>query len=157
LFSYYLLLLCFCLQYNLKQRSGRGFTLEELKEAGINKVMARTIGISVDHRRQNKSVESMQINVQRLKEYKSRLIVFPRKGGAKKGDATPEEVASAVQLVGDIVAAPKATSAVSYGVVTDEMKAFNAYSTLRGARNTAKLVGKRIKAAKAKAEESEKK
>ncbi|CAM9137117.1 unnamed protein product, partial [Ectocarpus fasciculatus] len=145
-------------KYNLKQRTGRGFTLEELKEAGINKVLAKTIGISVDHRRTNKCVESLQLNAQRLKEYKARLVVFPRKGGAKKGDATAEEVANATQLKGEIVAAPQAAPAVTFGAITEEMKSFNAYSSLRNARNEAKLVGKRQKAAKEKAEaEKEKK
>ena len=45
----------FC-QYNSKVRLGRGFNVEELKEAGISKKMALTIGIAVDHRRTNKSV-----------------------------------------------------------------------------------------------------
>ena len=63
-------------------------TLTELKEARINRKEARSIGIAVDHRRRNKSNESLQLNSQRLKEYKSRLIVFPRKRGkTKAGDA----------------------------------------------------------------------
>ena len=37
------------------------------------------MGICFDHRRRNKSVESMQANVQRLSEYKSKLIQFPKK------------------------------------------------------------------------------
>merc|ERR1712157_627728 len=76
---------------NLKQRAGRGFTLEEIKAAGLSKKFARTIGIAVDHRRRNKSVESLQLNSQRLKEFKSKMILFPinakkpRKGDATKG------------------------------------------------------------------------
>ena len=58
--------------------------------AGLNAGFARSIGIAVDHRRRNKSVESLQQNVQRLKEYRSKLILFPihpnRK--LKKGEAT---------------------------------------------------------------------
>ena len=46
--------------------------------AGIPPKVAPTIGISVDHRRRNKSYESLQTNVQRLKEYRSKLILFPR-------------------------------------------------------------------------------
>ena len=42
---------CPTLKYNVKQRLGRGFTLEELKSAGVSKKMAQTIGISVDPRR----------------------------------------------------------------------------------------------------------
>merc|ERR1712166_1559515 len=55
---------------------------------GINKKEARSIGISVDHRRRNRSMESLQLNTQRLKEYHSKLIIFPRrKGKAKNGHA----------------------------------------------------------------------
>lgn len=46
--------------------------------AGLNPAFARTIGIAVDSRRRNKSVESLQVNVQRLKEYRARLILFPK-------------------------------------------------------------------------------
>lgn len=57
--------------------------------AGIHKKVARTIGISVDPRRRNKSTESLQANVQRLKEYRSKLILFPRKPSApRKGDSS---------------------------------------------------------------------
>ncbi|KAM7325270.1 hypothetical protein ACRRTK_015523 [Alexandromys fortis] len=37
--------------YHTKVRAGRGFSLEELRVAGIHKKVARTIGISVDPRR----------------------------------------------------------------------------------------------------------
>lgn len=63
--------------------------MEELRVAGIHKKVARTIGISVDPRRRNKSTESLQANVQRLKEYRSKLILFPRKPSVpKKGDSS---------------------------------------------------------------------
>ena len=54
-------------RYNFKTRLGRGFTLEELKSAGISKKMAPTIGIAVDHRRRNRSEESLALNSKRLK------------------------------------------------------------------------------------------
>lgn len=138
-------------------RSGRGFTLEELKEAGIPAKLAQTIGISVDHRRTNKSVESLQLNVQRLKEYKSRLVVFPRKGNKPRaGDASKEEIAQAQQLKGEIVARPTVEDAVTLGgKITDEMKAFRPYGALRTARNEARLLGKRIAKKKADAEKKE--
>jgi hypothetical protein len=47
--------------------------------AGIPKKLAPTIGISVDHRRKNKSLEGLQTNVQRLKTYKAKLVIFPRR------------------------------------------------------------------------------
>lgn len=59
-----------------------------MQEAGINRRFARTVGIPVDHRRHNRSLEGLQANVQRLKEYRSRLIIFPKKAGnTKKGDS----------------------------------------------------------------------
>merc|ERR1712007_424079 len=70
-------------RYNMKLRLGRGFTLAELREAKIAPKLARTIGISVDHRRRNRCTESLQENVTRLKTYKSKLLVFPRKAGKK--------------------------------------------------------------------------
>ena len=75
-------------RYNMRLRVGRGFTLEEIKEAGINRKEARNIGSAVDHRRRNHSQESLELNVQRLKAYKAKLIVFPRKASQpKKGDS----------------------------------------------------------------------
>ena len=72
--------------------------------AGIHKKVARTIGISVDPRRQNKCTESLQANVQRLKEYCSELILFPRKPSApKKGDSSAEELKLATQLTGPVM------------------------------------------------------
>ena len=44
----------------MKLRLGRGFTLAELREAKIAPKLARTIGISVDHRRRNRCTESLQ-------------------------------------------------------------------------------------------------
>merc|ERR1712230_257687 len=52
---------CPTLKYNHRVRAGRGFTLTELKEAGIPRKLAPTIGISVDARRQNLSTESLAV------------------------------------------------------------------------------------------------
>ena len=111
-------------RYNYKLREGRGFTLTELKEAGINRKEARSIGIAVDHRRRNKSNESLQLNSQRLKEYKSRLIVFPRKRGkTKAGDAESADLDKAQQLTGDIIPVPSAFQKPKAMAITDAMKA----------------------------------
>ncbi|KAF4404297.1 hypothetical protein G4B88_014753 [Cannabis sativa] len=48
------------------------------KLTGISKKLAPTIGISIDHCRRNMSLEGLQSNVQRLKTYKAKLVVFPR-------------------------------------------------------------------------------
>jgi large subunit ribosomal protein L13e len=77
------------IRYNSKIREGRGFTFGELKEAGIGRKVALGLGIVVDHRRRNLSEEGKALNVARLKAYRERLIVFPRKAGKpKKGDST---------------------------------------------------------------------
>merc|ERR1711931_41040 len=95
---------CPTYKYNVKVRAGKGFTLEELKAAGLSKNYAQTIGIAVDHRRRNKSVESLQLNAQRLKEYQSKLILFPLNSKKpKKGDATAEEISKATQLAGEVM------------------------------------------------------
>ena len=76
-------------RYNRKLRVGRGFTLAELKEAGIGRKEARGVGIVVDHRRRNLSEEGKALNIERLKAYKTKLIVFPRKASKpKRGDST---------------------------------------------------------------------
>lgn len=53
---------CPTIKYNAKVRLGRGFSIEELKGAGISPKFAKTIGIAVDNRRFNKSVESLQVS-----------------------------------------------------------------------------------------------
>ena len=79
---------CPTFKYNTKVRFGRGFTFEELRSAGISPKQALCIGIAVDHRRKNRSTESLQANVQRLKEYKTKLILFPKKANKPKpGDS----------------------------------------------------------------------
>jgi len=74
------------LRYNIKIREGRGFTFEELKKAGFHVKKAQKLGIAVDHRRRSTNEESLELNVQRLNEYKAKLIVFPRKTRRKKGE-----------------------------------------------------------------------
>jgi len=89
---------CPTVRYNFKQRQGKGFTLEELKKAGVDRRSARNIGIAVDFRRRNKNEEHLARNVARLKEYKSKLILFPRNPQKpKKKDAKAEEVKNATQ------------------------------------------------------------
>eukprot|EP00995_Heteronema_vittatum_P007341 NODE_2490_length_782_cov_314.732606_g1735_i0.p1 GENE.NODE_2490_length_782_cov_314.732606_g1735_i0~~NODE_2490_length_782_cov_314.732606_g1735_i0.p1 ORF type:complete len:195 (-),score=30.56 NODE_2490_length_782_cov_314.732606_g1735_i0:77-661(-) len=120
------------IRYNMKLREGRGFSLEELKQAGINHKEARSLGICVDHRRKNKSVNSLQENVQRLKNYMAKLVVMP-----KEEMAQVQKAAEIVQLVAE--AAPRA--------VTAEDKKFRAFALLRKARADERLVGTRMKRA----------
>jgi len=53
---------CPTIRYNSKLRLGRGFTLEELKAAGFSKYEAKSLGIAVDYRRTNRSVESIEVS-----------------------------------------------------------------------------------------------
>lgn len=62
-------------RYNTKVRAGRGFSIAELKAAGLTQARARQVGIAVDHRRTNKSTESLTANTQRLKEYLAKIVV----------------------------------------------------------------------------------
>jgi large subunit ribosomal protein L13e len=82
---------CPTAKYNRKLRAGRGFTLDELKEAKINRHEAKSLGICVDHRRTNKSEESLQLNAQRLRQYRSKLIVFPLPSKKNK-KAAPKQI-----------------------------------------------------------------
>ncbi|KAI1909298.1 60S ribosomal protein L13 [Ophidiomyces ophidiicola] len=154
---------CPTIKYNSRVRAGRGFTVQELKEAGIARKLAPTIGIAVDHRRINACTESLSANVARLKEYKARLILFPRKSGQfKKLDSSVEEVkaasegkvAKSISTVLPVVnvARAKAVSEISKADMPEGEKA--AYRRLRDARSEARYVGRREKRAKAKAEEA---
>ncbi|KAL2921536.1 60S ribosomal protein L13-2 [Bienertia sinuspersici] len=135
-------------KYNMKLRAGRGFSLEELQAAGIPKKLAPTIGIAVDHRRRNSSLESLQSNAQRLKTYKAKLVVFPRRARKfKSGDSAPEELATATQVQGDFMPIVQATPNVELVKVTDEMKSFNAYAKLRLERTNERHLGARLKRA----------
>ncbi|KAG1941274.1 60S ribosomal protein L13 [Rhinichthys klamathensis goyatoka] len=145
---------CPTIRYHNKIRAGRGFTLEELKAAGINKKVARTIGIAVDPRRRNRSTESLQSNVQRLKVYRSKLIIFPRKASApKKGDSTEEEIKMATQLTGPVMPIKNFFPKEKARVISEEEKNFQAFVSLRMARANARLFGIRAKRAKEAAEQ----
>ena len=134
------------IKYNYKLRQGRGFTFLELKEAGINRKEARSIGIAVDHRRRNRSAESLQLNSQRLKEYKAKLIVFPRKRGKPKaGDADAAELEKAEQLKGPLVPMPAKAADEAPVTITDAMKSVEAYHKIRVLRADYRLFGVRQK------------
>ncbi|EAL61465.1 hypothetical protein ACTFIW_000232 [Dictyostelium discoideum] len=142
------------IRYNMKVRAGRGFTLEELKAAGLTAQYARTIGIAVDTRRVNKTQQSLTLNTQRLKNYQSKLVLFPRKVNApKKGEATKEEVAKAVQTLKPftVKSAIAVTCEQTPRKPTEAEKKFSAYATLKAADSKAKTVGIRRKAAEIKA------
>merc|ERR1712113_87587 len=140
---------CPTFKYNIKDRAGRGFTLEELKGAGLTKKMALTTGITVDHRRKNKSLESLQRNVQRLKEYQSKLILFPvNSKKPRKGEATEEDIKKASQLQGSVLPIKPVVKRQRAMELTDDLKKFKAFNSIRQARAVARLWGIRAKKAK---------
>ncbi|KAF8202859.1 60S ribosomal protein L13 [Pholiota molesta] len=145
-------------RYNRKVREGRGFTLSELKEAGIGRKEARGVGIVVDHRRRNLSEEGKKVNVERLQAYKARLIVFPRKAG-KPRRAIPqcdEDLKAITTRVA--IPLPDAYPAEAPRKISSEEKEFKAFRTLRVARANQRHEGARkARAAKKDEEEANKK
>ncbi|KAK0615610.1 ribosomal protein L13e-domain-containing protein [Bombardia bombarda] len=141
---------CPTVKYNRRTRLGRGFSLAELKAAGIPKLQAPTIGISVDHRRANLSEEGLAANVERLKAYKARLIVFPRKSNKPKSEDSSKEDQTA-ETTSSIRSAFGVEEAIAPGFSeikkSDLPKAVEggAYRALRNARSQARLVGVREK------------
>jgi len=149
---------CQTVKYNRKIRAGRGFTLDELEAAGISRKFAPTVGITVDHRRKNRSEEAFQANVSRLKTYRSKLVIFPRKPTsqrAKKGDSSVEERKAATQVLSKQVlpiALPE--KRLKARVITKEEKERTVSAFLRKTLTDGKLFGQREKRSKEKAEKA---
>ena len=149
-------------RYAGKVRYGRGFTLQELKAAGLSAGFARTVGIAVDHRRTNTSVEQLQLNTERLSTYKSKLILFPRKEGKPKAGQIKDSTADALkgpaaqnQVSGRVLPYAAPVQATEYVAISDADKKRNVHSILRVARVTQRYTGRRLK--RKEEEEAEKK
>lgn len=137
---------CPTIKYNRKVRAGRGFTVSELKAVGYSPKYARTIGIAVDTRRVNRSVDAFDVNVARLQKYKDSLIIFD-KNTKPSGEQVSVSATFPVEQ-----AAPESTPRA---VVVPEQ---SAYRTLRLARSEKRYKGIRAKRAAERAEaEAEKK
>jgi large subunit ribosomal protein L13e len=115
-----------------------------LKAAGLTARYARTVGIAVDARRTNKSAESLNANVARLEEYKSKLIVFPKKrlSKVKNGDSSAEECKAATQFKGTVLPLAKASNEIVMGDIPSQE--VSAYTQMRVARMETKVAGYRI-------------
>ena len=136
---------CQTQRYGSKVRLGKGFTLAELKAAGLTASYAKTVGISVDFRRVNRSVESLNANVARLNEYKGKLVVFPkRRGVIKSGDASKDETKAATQFSGVVQPLKKVADEIVMEDVTDEMKSTVCYTQMRIAKAETKVAGYRV-------------
>ncbi|KAH0445899.1 hypothetical protein IEQ34_025267 [Dendrobium chrysotoxum] len=144
---------CPTLKYNTKLREGKGFTLDEIKAAGIGRHEARSIGIPIDHRRRNRSEESLKLNVQRIKAYKDRVVVIPAR--TKKNKGNKPDIKS-LDITRDTTAAfpiPAGTVAEKPRAITAEEKEVEAFRVLREARATHRHAG--AKAAREKKKEEE--
>jgi large subunit ribosomal protein L13e len=146
-------------KYNRKIRLGRGFTLKELRTAGItSQLYARSIGIAIDTRRKDTCNETLNTNVNRLKDYLNRIILYPRKGHYDKKpiikEATKERLsgpdAKFQNTTKTVLPLPQPESAVSLVSITKEMTSLEAYKTLRKEWKQQKGVYKRLEAAKKK-------
>ncbi len=138
---------CQTFKYNTKLRAGRGFTAAELKAVGFTRQTAMQMGISVDHRRRNRSQESLEMNKARLEAYKARLVMLPKKGSAALTEATSACTAAAFPIRNEVVAE-------TARAISAEEREFSAFKALRNARSIARLAGYRAKRAQIRAEEA---
>lgn len=150
---------CPTVRYNMKKRLGRGFTLEELSGAGLKPKYANTIGVRVDARRKNISEESLNTNIQRLKTYVSKLVIFPvNPKKIQAGEATEAEQKAATQDRSRTVSALVYPAVEAARKVTDDEKTKNVYAFLKKNHSAVRFLGARLKRAQKKAaKENEKK
>merc|ERR1711991_138699 len=129
---------------------------------GVSPRYARTIGVSVDHRRKNHSEEALAKNTQRLKEYLGKLILFPvsgRKASGPVAQASGEQLKNVTQNTSStIIAFPTAETKEAPRDLTADEKKRNIYMYLRSKSRDEKFVGIRLArvARKAAAEKAEK-
>nr|CAG8633170.1 15536_t:CDS:2 [Entrophospora candida] len=85
-------------------------------------------------RHKNISTESLSLNVQQLKTYKSKLITFPKKTHASKKKASTmqvQTVTNATQLKGTISPIEQLWDKSKACPITKEEKGVSTYATLR--------------------------
>merc|ERR1712029_131788 len=131
-------------RYNAKQRIGRGFTTAELKAAGLSVNQAKQVGICVDKRRVNKSAENLQRNVQRLKEYQSKLVVLKNRSESTDVEQNKE------QKIFNVIGYPS-KSVVESAKIEEADRKGSVYQAFHMARANAKYAGQRQKRREAKA------
>ena len=85
-----------------------------------------------------------------MKEYKSKLILFPihEKRKLRKGEATEEERKLATQLKGPIMPITNEKATVEFRQIKDKEKRYSAFLAVKQARIFARTVGIRAKKAK---------
>ena len=129
-------------RYNGRLRIGRGFSAEEIKAAGVSIQKARTLGVVVDHRRVNKSEESLKRNAERVKKYLENLIVFPHRAAKpKKGDSSAEACKAAKQHVGEVY--PVEHDHTVQRMDLSKVPAGSVFATLQAAQGNQKFLSRR--------------
>jgi len=133
-----------------------GFTLQEIKAAGLGVQFARSIGISVDHRRKNRTQESIDTNKKRLQQYLNNLVLFPLNEKkpvtkAKSGilNDTPKEnqKVNASAVVNTTPRLIKRVKPIGTALL-DSVKKGKVFRTIRQEWNNQRNEGKRLKKAK---------
>ena len=145
-------------KYNTKRRLGRGFTKKEIENAGLRGLSyVRSLGIAVDLKRKDTCKETLDLNTKRIKDYISRIILYPRKKPDKKPQVkeadenlinTPEAKEQNKSKV--IIDFPKEDPGFEFTKVTDEMKKENVYKKQRVEIKTAKGFYKKLEESKKK-------
>jgi large subunit ribosomal protein L13e len=151
-------------RYAGKPRIGRGFTLDELSQAGLSQNFARTVGISVDHRRKSRTTESFQRNVARLKAYKEKLVLLPLDAKHLKKGKKLQTIADSAAKADTLVQNSHPEVIATRGVVVRQkpvkivaaQKTFNPKEHLKTQWMNQKWAGKREKRAKEQAAAAEK-
>ncbi|KAM3176423.1 60S ribosomal protein L13 [Hymenolepis weldensis] len=138
-------------RYNMKVRAGRGFTLQELKAVGLSVPIARSIGIAVDHRRRNLSMEGLNRNAARLRHYMGKVILFNKAKilpvPCHIGELQKTKQRNALPGIHQKYVFEKARK------ITDDDKNYSAFHAIRQHRANKRLAGKRMKARAAKVAE----
>jgi large subunit ribosomal protein L13e len=153
-------------RYNGKIRLGRGFTLRELRDAGVRGVeYARSIGLSVDLRRKDTSNETLKTNVSRIRDYLNRIVLYPRHTGVYEKKPQVAEAKEDVLRGADanfqnthphVLTLPQPEAGYSWTNVTKDMQSANVFKTLRTELKTSKGFYVRLENAKKKALEKKK-
>ena len=90
--------------------------------------------------------------MERLKLYMSKLLLFPKKAGAKKvrkGDTPRSELQNVAQnTLKEIIPVPKPEKRTRARAITAEEKEASAYKQLKKARTNKHYLGERMKKAK---------
>jgi large subunit ribosomal protein L13e len=130
---------------------------------------AKTIGITVDHRRKNRSQESFEANKARLTNYLSKLVLYPKHEGhfvtkAKNGilNDTPKVIVVLIQDQQTVATAPtvntlaplvKRVRSVSK-LELERLRKSSAYRSIRQEWNNQRNEGQRQKKAREAAEKN---